>query len=79
MPVYFFDIRDAHGVHRDDVGLELPDMERAIIEGRRALADMTRDSLPAANGEGLEILIRDHGETPVKLVLSLTTEPSSEN
>ena len=74
MPRYYFDVRDAQGVHRDDVGIEFPDMERAILEGRRALADMTRDALPKANGDSLEILIRDHGENPVKLVLSLTSE-----
>ena len=74
MPMYYFDIRDAQGVQRDDVGVDLPNMERAILEGRRALADMSHDALPKANGAPLEILIRDDGESPVKLVLSLTSE-----
>ena len=49
-------------------------MDRAIAEGRRAIADMSRDALPATNGESLEILIRDHGEGPVRLSLSLTAD-----
>ena len=74
MPRYYFDIRDAQGLHRDDVGMDFPDMDRAIAEGRRAIADMSRDALPATNGESLEILIRDHGEGPVRLSLSLTAD-----
>jgi len=79
MPRYFFDIRDSHGLHRDDVGVELRNMEAALAEGRRALADMSRDSLSVGVDEQLEILIRDHGEGPIRLVLSLTTEGPGED
>jgi len=74
VPVYFFDIRDDQGLHRDDIGLELADMAAAITEGRRALADMNRDAVARGEEHDFEILIRDHGEGPVKLSLVVTTE-----
>ena len=45
MPRYYFDVHDRQGVHSDEVGLEFANMDAAIIEARRALADMTRESL----------------------------------
>jgi hypothetical protein len=74
VPIYFFDIRDSQGVHRDDIGLKLPNIEAAIDEARRALADMNRDALDHDGDQALEIVIRDHGEGPVRLALSVTTE-----
>lgn len=74
MPLYYFDIRDSQGLHHDLTGVELPDMEAAIAEGHRALADMSRDLMPHGGEQVLEILIRDHGEGPVRLALSVTTE-----
>jgi len=79
MPLYFFDVRDIHGLHRDDVGVELSNMEAALAEGRRALADMSRDTLSVGVDQQLEILIRDHGEGPIRLVLSLKTEGPGED
>lgn len=77
MPIYYFDIRDGTGTHPDDTGVDLPDMDAAIVEGRRALADMSRDAGPDANDHDIEILIRDHDEGSVKLVLSFTTRKFS--
>ena len=75
MPTYYFDIRDAHGLHRDDVGLELRGMDEAIAEGRRALADISREALADGDDQNLEITIRDHSEGPVRLVLTFETKP----
>jgi hypothetical protein len=74
MPLYFFDIRDSSGVHVDETGLEFPNLDAAIAEGRRALADMSRDALPRPEDQATEILIRDHGEGPVLLTLTLTSQ-----
>jgi len=74
VPIYFFDIRDDQGLHRDDTGLEFPDLQTAVQEARRTLAEMNRDALAHGGDQGLEILVRDHGEGPVRLSLSLTTE-----
>lgn len=78
MPRYYFDIRDEHGVHTDDVGLELSDMDTAIAEARRALVDMTRESLLSDGSSELRILIRDGNKGPVKLAVSVTTEWADE-
>lgn len=75
MPTYYFDIRDAEGLHRDHVGLELRGMDEAIAEGRRALADISRETLADGNDQNLEITIRDHAEGPVRLVLTVETKP----
>ena len=72
MPFFYFDVRDSQGVNRDETGLELPDLDSAIREGRRAPADMNRDALASGSDQVLEIL--DHGEGPVRLALSTTTE-----
>ena len=73
MPHYFFDIRDNEGVHHDDIGLDLPSIKAAIIEGRRALSEMNSD-ISNLDNQVLEIVIRHHGEGPVRLALSVTTE-----
>ena len=72
MPRYYFDVHDGQGEHRDDVGLEFPNMDAAIVEARRALADMTRESLLIDGATGLSIHIRDGDEGPVDLIISLT-------
>jgi hypothetical protein len=74
LPRYYFDVTDSSGVHTDEVGLELPDMDAAIMEARRALADMTRESLVERNPPSLRIHIRDGADGPVNLVVSMTTE-----
>jgi hypothetical protein len=73
MPKYFFDVQDDDGVFVDEVGLELPDMQAAIREARRALADMVRDSLREPIGDGLSIAIRDGADGPMVLTVTLTT------
>ncbi len=72
MPVYYFDVRDSSGSHTDETGIELPDMDAAIAEGRRALVEMSRDADQL--DQELQILIRDHGEGPVLLALSVTAQ-----
>jgi hypothetical protein len=74
MPRYFFDVTDDGGVHTDDTGLELPDMDAAILEARRALADMTRESLIGRNPASLRIRIRDGADGPVDILVSMKTE-----
>jgi hypothetical protein len=73
MPRYYFDVHDRQGVHPDEVGLDFPDMDSAIIEARRALVDMTRENL-ADDATAISIVIRDGDEGPVNLIVSMTTE-----
>jgi len=74
MPQYFFDVQDGDGVFVDEIGMELPDMDTAIREARRALADMVRDVLKEQSAQGLLIRIRDGADGPVVLSVTLTTE-----
>lgn len=74
MPRYYFDVTDEAGIHTDDVGLELPDMDAAIVEARRALADMTRENLVEHNPANISITIRDGADGPVNLLVSMITE-----
>jgi hypothetical protein len=74
MPRYYFDVTDDNGPHTDDVGLELPDMDAAILEARRALADMKRESLNGHDHTNLKIRIRDGDDGPVDVQVSMKTE-----
>jgi hypothetical protein len=74
MPRYYFDVTDDSGRHVDDIGLELPNMDAAIVEARRALADMTRESLIGRDPANLSIRIRDGADGPVDVYVSMKTE-----
>lgn len=74
MPRYYFDVQDDDGWSVDEVGIELPDMDSAIREARRAIADMMRDALREQSGEGILIRIRDGADGPVLISVTLTTE-----
>lgn len=79
MPHYYFDVHDKDGTFHDEVGLDLPDMDAAITEARRALADMTKEMLIDAGAEGIHIVIHDGDDGPVRLSVSLvTTWPSDD-
>lgn len=73
MPHYYFDVHDKDGIFHDEVGLDLPDMETAITEARRALADMTKEMLIGVGAEGIQIIIHDGANGPVRLSVSLET------
>ncbi len=79
MPHYYFDVHDKDGAFHDEVGLHLPNMEAAIAEARRALADMTKEMLIDPGTEGIHIVIRDGDDGPVRLSVSLeTTWPAND-
>ena len=74
MPQYYFDVQDGEGVFVDEIGMELPDMDTAIREARRALADMVRDVLKEQSAQAVLIRIRDGADGPVVLSVTMTTE-----
>ena len=73
MPRYFFDIKDDKESFVDSTGIELPNMEAAIREARRALADMVGESLRDRGNDDIAVRIRDGAEGPVLLEVSLST------
>ena len=75
MPRYYFDINDGDGVFIDNAGIDLADMNAAIGEARRALADMIRDTMRAGTeGDKASIRIRDGVEGPILLEVTVTTQ-----
>jgi hypothetical protein len=52
MPLFYFDTRDDDKFVPDEEGTELPSMDEVQNEAAYALADMLRDQLPIANGNG---------------------------
>lgn len=72
VPLYFFDTRDGDAFIEDDVGLELPDLERVKIVAAKSLTDLARDVLPGSIRRTLVVEVRDKHE-PVMLA-SLTFE-----
>ena len=75
MPRFYFDINDGDGLFIDDAGIDLADMNAAIREARRALADMIRDTMRAVTeGDKVSIRIRDGAEGPILLEVTVTTQ-----
>ena len=74
MPRFFFDVNDGEDIFIDNAGIELPDMDAAIREARRALADMIRDAMRGVDGDRVSIRIRDGSEGPILLEVNFTTK-----
>ena len=73
MTRYYFDMQDGEGFFVDESGLDLPDMDAAIREARRALADMVRDTLRETSRGALHISIRDGADGPVVISVTMAT------
>jgi len=61
MPRFYFDLIDGTGMHRDEVGLDLPDLDAATQEARRALVEMIGDAISDGDPNELRMRIRDAG------------------
>ncbi|HEY8577972.1 MAG TPA: hypothetical protein VIL88_16720 [Devosia sp.] len=77
MPRYYFDVRDGDGAFIDEVGVDLPNMDSAVKEARKALADMVRDALREEEGSEISILVRDGADGPILITVSLSTDSLS--
>ena len=65
MALYYFDLRDADALVPDEEGTDPSSIDEVQNEAAYALADVLRDQLRAANGNGLArhlmIEVRDTG------------------
>lgn len=59
VPVYFFDTRDGDDFIEDDIGLELPDLERARMVASKSLAELARDVLSGSVKRTMLVEVRD--------------------
>ncbi len=74
MPTFFFNVRDDLGPNPDETGLELPDTEAAVAEGRKALAEMAGDAITERTSSTLIMDIRDEqGDVVATLVFGSAT------
>ena len=57
---YYFDIRDGADLARDDIGVDLPNLNAARLQATIALTEMARDYLPSDGTErSLAIHVRN--------------------
>jgi hypothetical protein len=59
MPRYYFDIHDAEGFHRDDIGDDFVDFEEARDQAQALLPDIVREELPDGELHEVACEVRD--------------------
>lgn len=74
MSHYFFDTRDGDRFVKDDVGIELPDLDSAKREATLSLAELARDVVAGDDRRILTVQVRE-GEDPV-LEVRMTSRQS---
>lgn len=77
MPLFYFDYDDGKGsgLLLDRVGTELADIQAALDEASRAMAELAADALPGSQGNSLGIIVRDEsGDTRMKVLLDYRVE-----
>ena len=66
MPRYFFDVHDIRGIHRDDHGHDLPDLEAVRKEAMRTLPEIAYDQMPSdGDRQSYVVLVTDEDGHPV--------------
>ena len=78
MPLYYFDVRDCGGVHRDEVGDHFESLEDAIAQAQSLVADIAREELPSGELHVVICDIRDDTRGVVyrgKLTFQGTRDP----
>jgi hypothetical protein len=75
MPRYFFDVFDGEKLVRDEIGIELADLEQVRIEAIEALPDIARDQLPDGDERAFAVEARDeHGRVVFAARLNFKAE-----
>ena len=59
MSRFFFDIRDADGLHRDEFGHDLNSLHEAIIQAQSLLPSVARDNAPGGDWQEISCYVRD--------------------
>jgi hypothetical protein len=68
--LYFFDTRDNGTFIKDDVGIELADLEAAKTQAALSLTDLARDVLPGSIQRMLSVEVRNRFQPILKDVLT---------
>ena len=59
MPRFFFDVRDAQGFHRDEIGDDFANFEEARDQAQALLPDIAREELPDGELHQITCEVRD--------------------
>jgi hypothetical protein len=71
MPRFYFDVSDGASLTRDEVGLELRDVDQVRTEAVRALPDLARENLPDGDELVFAVHVRDeNGQAIFRATLS---------
>ncbi len=76
MPRYFFHVRDGDTLHRDDAGLDLPDIEAVIREAVQGAKDAMREAATQGqdvSGRSFEV-VDENGEQVLTLPFARAIE-----
>ena len=65
MSVFYFDITDGRGHHRDEFGEQFESLNDAIAQARALLPDLFRDERSNDDWHGTTCDLRDHAGTVV--------------
>ena len=63
MPRFYFDTTDGDSAIKDELGVELPNVEAAKTEAARTLAALAKDVLPGLAVRELVVSVRDETKT----------------
>lgn len=80
MARYYFDVCDSKGLHHDEVGVELADLEEARVECQGLLPDIAREELPDGELHTVTCNVRDEAGRVVyrgKITYEGTRDPST--
>ena len=59
MPLYYFDVYDGGGLHRDEVGDHFDSLEEAVAQAQSLLPVIAREELPASEWHIIKCDLRD--------------------
>ena len=65
MPLYYFDIRNADGLHRDEVGDHFDSLDEAIAMAQSLLPDLAREELSDGDWHDISCDVRDNASSVV--------------
>ena len=65
MPLYFFDVHDSKGIHRDEFGDDFASFEEARDQVQALLPDIARDETLAGETLRVSCDLRDEASTTV--------------
>ena len=75
MPRFYFDVSEGESFTRDEIGLDLPDLDQVRAEAINALPEIAREALPDGDETSFAVEARDEsGRVVFKATLNFKAE-----